>query len=281
MLVCCPAAGQAWLPPAGEGAVTINVQSLFVKDHIGFDGIHRDSGHIRANSMRVELTYAFTDRLTVSGDVMQVWAKYEGTIPHGPPDDGSYNGGFQDARIDVLYAAIHRRVAVTPFVRGVIPTRDYEPRGHSAIGRHLHEFAVGSFAGTQFDPWLPDAYVQIGYLYSFVEHVGGISTNRSNGELELGYFVTPALSVRALGLWQETHGGLDLPREFHEGEFEIHDRVAKAQYIRYGLGATYAINRTVGVFALVLNTYSGKSTYVSRGGSAGVTWNFGRHRRSE
>jgi hypothetical protein len=273
--------GQAWLPLKGEGSLTLTGQAMFVKDHISWEGIRADSGHIRANSTRLELTYGLTDRLTVSGDMAYIWAKYEFAtcprcVPHGLVDDYSYNGGLQDARINVLYALSSGRIAVTPFMRAVIPLTDYSPQGHSAIGRHLHEVAAGAFAGTHFGPFAPDLYVQAAYMYSVVERVEDISTNRSNGELELGYFVTPALSVRAMGFWQETHGGFDLPKEFHEGEFEIHDRVAKSKYIRFGLGASYALNRATALNAAVINTYSGASTYASRGMSVGVTWNFGR-----
>lgn len=282
LLVCSQGVAQAWLPQKGEGSVSLNAQSLFVKDHISSSGIKTDSsGHIRGNSTRVELTYGLTDRLTVSGDVMFVWSKYEGFKPHGPDDDRSYHGGVQDARIDFLYAMSRGRVAVTPIVRAVVPIGNYNPQGHSAIGRHLLEVATGAFVGTQFEPWAPDAYAQAAYTYSIVEHVRGVATNRSNGELELGYFVTPALSIRGLGLWQHTYGGFDLPRDFeHKGGFEIHDRVASVQYIRFGAGTTYALNRSTGVYVLFVKTYSGKNTYGSRGISAGVTWNFGGRLRT-
>lgn len=280
-LVASSVSGQAWLPVKGQGILTLDAQSLFVKDHIRFDGVRQNSGQIWANSTRLELTYGLTDRLTISGDATYVWSKFDGhcarCVPHGAIDDGSYNGTLQDARIDILYALVQDRVVLTPVVRVLIPLGDYSPQGHSAPGRHLLQASAGAYSGMNFGPFAPDVYVQAGYAYSVVEHVRGISTNRSNAEFEFGYFVTRSLAVRTIGQWQQTHGGFDLPRDFaHEGGFEIHDRVAKSRYLRFGLGATYALNRSTGVHLLLINTHSGGSTYASRAVSTGMSWTFGK-----
>ena len=90
---------------------------------------------------------------------------------------------------------------------GTIGTHDYETLGHAAPGRGLNELNLGFYIAKSLDQWIPNTYVQARYNYAFVEQVVGVSHDRTNADLEVGYFVNPRFSIRVLYAYQNTHGG--------------------------------------------------------------------------
>ena len=80
---------------------------------------------------------------------------------------------------------------------------------HSAPGRDLHELQVGAYWAKLLDRVLPGLFVTGRYSYGFTQRVLDISHNRSNVDLELGYFIKPEVRVFGLGSGQLTHGGID------------------------------------------------------------------------
>ena len=145
---------------------------------------------------------------------------------------------------------------MTPFVSAVIPSHGYQYFAHSAVGRDLHEYILGFNFGSSLDRVVPGAYVQAMYSYAFVEEVfvetvGNIHHDRSNGALEVGYFITPSVGVRFLAGGFYTHGGLSFRSraDYHcattvcnggDPIFLHHDQIEHASAISLGGGLSYS-----------------------------------------
>jgi hypothetical protein len=252
---------QAWLPPKGEASISIGYEYVYVKEHLFAGGERQDRGHIRENSLLPDLGYGITDKLAVRIGLPYISAKYNGARPHQLPiDDGSYHGAFQDFRIEVRYMAFTDPLVVTPFAAVVLPSHDYTYFAHSAVGRDLKEESFGLNLARRLDRILPDAYVHGRYSFTLVEKVLNISHNRSNFDLELGYFLTPAISVRAMGVWQRGYGGIELPvTGIPLPLFLYHDQLARSDYFNMGGGLAYAATANLDVFGNWFTTLSGKN----------------------
>ena len=94
--------GQAWLPPKGEGTVSLSYQNQYVADHVFENGDAHDIGHILSHALTLDVDYSLTGSLAVRVAVPFVAGKYYGPTPHQlPMDNGSYHSTFQDFTTDV------------------------------------------------------------------------------------------------------------------------------------------------------------------------------------
>jgi len=271
---------QAWVPLQGEGQLTFTYENLYVGDHFDYTGKRFDAGPIRTHTIITALEYGLTNRLALDADITHVTSKYEGfvgPVTHGPPDTGFYHPTFQDARIGVRYKLFSRPLLVTPFVATVIPTHHYETRGHSAVGRDLHELQMGVNVGRDLEGIIPRSYVQGRYSYAVVEDVQQFNLNRSNADWEFGYFVKPRLSLRFTGSWQKTYGGLRYPLDSGIPDFhELHDRAAQSDFLRVGGGLTVSLTKSIDLHADYGNTQRGATTHGARGLLLAISWRFSR-----
>ena len=285
-----PARGQAWLPPKGEATLALGWGNAFVNKHyLGTtaapgDNVENDFGHIRSQSVEVGLGYGLTDRLAASVAIPYILTKYYGTpgqnfFPHTIAiDDGRYHGTFQDFKINLSYQALRGRVALAPFVSAVIPSHSYTYFAHSAAGRNLHEYLVGTSLGARLDQLLPGSYAELTYSYAFVERVLGVHHDRSNGFLELGYYVTPSLSLRGIGTAFYTHGGL----VFREADalpppevFLHHDQIAHESGISLGGGVSYVLTGSTELYVAYLTQVQGRGGHKIKDSlSLGVGYSF-------
>src|SRR6185369_2908801 len=108
---------------------------------------------------------------------------------------------FQDVAVSARYRLGDDPWAVTPVLRYVRPSHDYRFQGEAVVGKNLSELQLGLTAGLKLTPLLPQASIGAGYTYALVDRVAGISLDRSNAYVELGYSATRRLYVRALGTW--------------------------------------------------------------------------------
>jgi hypothetical protein len=271
---------QAWLPLRGEGQVTITYENIYVRDHFDYTGKRFDAGPIRTNTVVTTLEYGLTNKLTLDSEITHVTSKYEGfvgPVPHGPPDTGFYHPTFQDLRVGLRYNVLNRQVVLTPFIATVIPTHHYETRGHTAVGRDLHELQIGVNVGRDLENLIPRTYIEARYWYSIAEHVEQLNMNRSNGDWEFGYFINPRFSVRFTGAWVHSYGGIRIPLDSDLPDYhELHDRAAKSAYLRFGGGLSISLNRSIDFHADIGNTYRGTNTHGARGLSLGISWRFSR-----
>jgi hypothetical protein len=316
---------QAWLPPQGEAFFSLGYGNTFITKHYTYqaphddigvpfqagDNIEDDRGHIRSQTVAAQVGYAFTDRFTLQFGVPYTEAKWYtrstdcGTSmcttygrPHELPDkrtldDGQYHGTLADFRIDALYQVIQGQTALTPFVSAVIPSHGYQYFAHSAVGRGLHEYVLGLNFGSSLERIVPGLYVQAMYSYAFVEEVfvpvetiGNVHHDRSNGALEIGYFITPSIGVRFLSGGFYTHGGLvfraqadfDCGTDGCNGADPIylhHDQIEHASAIFLGGGLSYALTGSVDVYANYIRTVQGRGGHkIDDGISVGFSWGF-------
>ncbi len=231
LLAAHSARAQAWLAPKGEASFTLGYQYYGMKDHLTTAGDRYDWGRTRQDIMLANLTYAISDRFTLSLGVPPYFlSQYTGQQAHFYPvldangrlakdadgnprfldptiDDGGTHGSFADFRPELRFMALTDPVVVTPFVGTVFASHGYEFLGHTTVGRQLWELRTGVGLGRRLDPVLPDAYIQGRYAFSFRERVQGFRFNYSFVDLELGYFVTPSVALRLLGAWQVAHDG--------------------------------------------------------------------------
>jgi hypothetical protein len=283
LLLCASTAlAQAWVPAQGEGAVSVLYQDLFVREHFLAGGGRLDRGHIRSNNLLVDLTYGITDELTVALGVPFVRARYSGAFPHPTPqDDGRAHGGFQDVRVGARYKLVDGAVTITPFIGTSMPTHGYEYFAHAAYGPRVRELEVGSYIGRMVGAALPGVFVQARYSYAFAERIADVSHNRSNLDVEVGYFVRPSLRVFVLGAGQKTHGGIDTPdagwRAMPAALAPHHDRVAKLEMLDVGGGAQLSLTESIDLFGSFVTTVAGRNSHaLARGLTFGASWGFGR-----
>jgi hypothetical protein len=286
------ALAQAWLAPKGEASFGAAYQNIYTRYHLFSEGEEFDGGRIRMNMAVFGLTYSFTDRLAASASVPYVIVRYDGTTPHVAPgfeyvDDGSYHGTFTDLRLDLRYNVLREPAMVTPFVSAIIPTRDYATFAHAAPSSGLEQYLVGFSAGRRLDPILDAGFAQLRYSFAFAEKVLGVSHNRSNVDLEIGYFLTPSLGLSALGSYQRTHGGIELPlpgtpaaTAFRGTPYYVHhDQLAQSNFVNVGGIVSYALNGTVDLFASYQTMVWGRSLHAIQPGLAfGMNFGFSPRR---
>ncbi|MFN2533101.1 MAG: hypothetical protein ABR555_17590 [Pyrinomonadaceae bacterium] len=271
---------QAWVPLRGDGQVTVTYENIYVRDHFDYTGKKFDAGPIRTNTVVTTFEYGLTNKLTLDSELTHVTSKYEGfvgPVPHGPPDTGFYHPTFQDARIGVRYNVLSKTLVVTPFIATVIPTHHYETRGHTAVGRDLHELQIGINVGRDLESFIPRTYVEARYYYSISERVEQLNLNRSNADWEFGYFASPRFSLRFTGAWQHSYGGIRIPLDSGIPDYhELHDRTAKSGFVRFGGGVSFSFTKSMDLHADLVNTPIGTNTHAARGLSLGISWRFSR-----
>jgi hypothetical protein len=281
---------QAWTPLKGEGSVTLTYQKVDVRDHFDANGTEEDRGQIHTHNTILALEYGLTDKFAIDFDVAFIASRFEpsqvdprGRRPHGPDDDGFFHPKFQDIHVDVRYNAVQRPLVVTPFFGITIPTHDYEVRGHSAVGRGFREFRLGVNVGRQLNPFFPNGYVHLRYSYAILKHFQGLNLNHSNTDWEIGWFAHKGISLRFIGSWQTSHGGLEFPEGIRltPAQFEIHDRVARADYLQLGGGITFSVNRSFDIHTAYAKTVSARNTHGDGGIIIGFSWRFTCSRSSD
>jgi hypothetical protein len=285
-----PARAQAWLPPKGEASFSLGYGNAFVNKHyLGTsaapgDNVENDFGHIRSESVEIGLRYGLTDRLAASVSLPYILTKYYGTpgqnfFPHTISiDDGGYHGIFQDFKFNLSYQALQGRVAVAPFVSVVIPSHSYTYFAHAAAGKGLREYLVGTSFGARLDQLLAGSYVELTYSYAFVERVLDIHHDRSNVFLELGYFLTPSLSIRGIATGLYTHGGINGVAADRLPPPEIflhHDQIGHESGISVGGGLSYVLTGSTELYVAYLTQVQGRGGHKIKDSlSFGVSYNF-------
>ena len=271
LAAAAPVFAQAWLPPKGEASVFFGYQFLYSREHLLEDGSRLAiRGQVRTSTLTADLGYAVSDRVSLRVGLPYVIGRYSGDRGHPTYiDDKSYHGNFQDFRFEARFNAVRAPLVVTPFAGVVWPSHDYEFFGHAAPGRRLREGLVGVNLARRLDPVLPNAYVHARYAHSFVQRVLGIHHDRSDVDLELGYFATPTLTLRTFGAWEFPHGGIQDPSQIlapprGTGTPEIfihHDQITAEGHFNLGFGTAYAATRNVDVFLSAIRTLSGKNAH--------------------
>jgi hypothetical protein len=298
LMVPADAAAQAWLPPRGDLFLSLNYQFLTADRHLFsspvIGGIDRgtrslDVGTIQSQALVLDGDFGVTRRLAVNAAVAFVNSRFVEGGTHGPIDDGSWHGDFQDGRIAARFMAMNDGSWVlTPAVSYGFPTTDYVTVGHAALGRGLNELRLGLDWGRALSP---RTYLQGSYSYAFMENVGDVSLDRSNLSLEFGYLLSDVVAFQAWTNYQNIHGGLDIAadigphdldpdhEEFDELLAHTHDPAADADFWRLGGGVSFQVDERVELYLNVAQTVWGINTIDALTVSCGMAWSleiFGR-----
>jgi hypothetical protein len=304
------AIAQAWLPPKGEATLTLGYQYYRSTDLYSISsGETFYDGLIQQNAMVGYLSYAITDRLAVSIGLPPYFiSSYDGPDPHRWPvmdgdkiardqsgmalfypatiDDGSYHGSFQDFGGELSFMALEGSWVVTPFVGFQVPSHGYEYHAQTAVGRRLWDLRIGANVGRRLDPILPEAYVHGRYAFSYRQATQDLRFNYSFVDLEVGYFVTPSLSLRILGSGQIAHDGLREDEYHFDGPLPDgytlsqwlyvssedeqtrgqpalpvslrHDQLSYSTSYNLGVGASFAVTPSLDVSAQVFKAVWGR-----------------------
>jgi hypothetical protein len=294
--------GQAFVPAAGEGSVTIAYQNLHARGHLDLNGdrMTGESGNdpTQAHAIVVEAEFGVSRRLAVTVSLPYIRSKYGGSAPHrvagvGPIqewDDGTYHGTYQDFHFGARYNITTRPFAITPFADVVIPSHHYPSTAHAASGRDLRAYVVGVAVGGFLDSVLPRLFFQAHVSYARVQDVLDIHPNRSHLDTEAGYFISPRLAVRFLESYQVTHHGIDLisfatpmtegvVHDHPEIQFvgvyrRNHDRLQRSNYLTLGGGVGFSVTDSLDVFANAVNMVWGENVHPLRGMTFGVSTRF-------
>jgi hypothetical protein len=131
---CQAAFAQAWVPPAGDGSVSISYQTIENTGHLLTNGFDLQDGKSTNQAVYLEAEYALSDRLSVSAGVPYVFAKYNGP---GPTPFGflaidscyCWHSAWQDFGFSARYNVLNANVGLTPFVSIGVPSHNYPFQG--------------------------------------------------------------------------------------------------------------------------------------------------------
>ena len=282
------AAGQAWVPNKGEGDFSVIYQNVYTRDHLDQNGKPFDVGRIRVLGLVQAIDFGLTDKLAISASVPIVSGKYDGNYPHLLPiDNGNYHGGGGDFHLAARYQWRERPLTITPFIGVSFPAFAYQHFAHSAIGSDMWEVGLGFSAGRRLDPWIPNAYFQTRYTFVITQQDTirsynlSVRPNHSRMDGEVGYFLTPRLSVRALASAQVTHSGLDtsdFPPSIQLESNELwrhHDQISAIHYLNAGAGVSLSVTKSLDAFVTFEKNAWGENGHALNAGiTAGMSWSF-------
>ena len=291
-LLVAPAAlyGQAWVAPRGETTVSLTFQRTEFEGHIlpNGDRIHGGGSHSRSLALGIE--HSLTDRLALAASIPYVGSKNgvdpQPVLGRTGIDDGQYHQTWQDFRFGARYNVLANPVVVTPLIAVRLPSHKYPTIGEAAVGPRLREVQVGVDAGRIFSVADQNFYIDAQYAYAIVQKYLGLSLNRSNVDVDLGYFVLPALNLRGIVSWQNTYDGLTAKEVFGpngppqknpnlaEPLWLQHDRLIRDDYWRAGIGASYSVNETFGVYFTAVKMIAGRNSHYGYLYSVGVARTF-------
>jgi hypothetical protein len=137
------------------------------------------------------------------------------------------------------------------------------------------------------DSFLSHLFTQTRISYGFVERVLSRSHNRTNTDSELGYFLTPRLTLSGLASFQKHHGN-PLDTDFAKGseqwtheEDHHHMKLLRSDLLDVGAGIAFRLNAKSSVYAIGLHTVWGKNGHPLQAGLIfGINFRFGTRRRN-
>lgn len=280
LLLPASAAAQAFTPPPRVGSVTVAWQWVDNTGHIFSDGTLFPRGQSVTTSLMAEVDFGVTERFAATASVPFVFARYTGELParSGLERDSCrcWNESFQDLSVAGRYRFGDEFWAVTPQVRYIHPTHNYEYLGEAVVGPNLRQLLLGISGAWRLAPVLPKASIQAGYTFALVETVEDIRPNRSNLTTSFGYALTRSLYVHGGALFQKTHGGLtvlDLIVGAPPDQAAQADRLLKMRYWHLTGGVSYS-TRFADLYFAVEPYIWGRDTHDGIAYTVGSTWYF-------
>jgi hypothetical protein len=278
-----PLRAQPWVPPQGEGTVSLTYQNYYVIGHFDPAGKENANGATHANAMMADVDYGLSDTVGLTITLPFIATKYTGPAQYvvggilttpGPLDNRKYHGAFQDVRIEMRRVCWAGPIAFAPLVSVTIPTHDYETRGEAVPGRHRTDLQIGVTAGADLNRIVPRTYVHGRYGLATAERVRGFPSVRSNVDLEGGVDASSRISFRGLASWQIRHKGPTIAEL--ASDWERHDRFIVSSSFTVGGGLTMSMTERTELHAIWMATVSGRTgAHRARMLAIGASWSFG------
>jgi hypothetical protein len=248
----------------GHGSVAIGYQTTLTNGSLDYRGANDHSGVGRDRRIDLDLEYYVADRWSISAGIPFISNRYVGSkpfcptpipaacqgLPHlSPPhpesrflDDGNVHSTWQDWSLGAAYHADFSNYYVTPSITVYIPSHDYVFFSRAAVGSDLQQLELAISVAHQFD--FSNIYYRVGYGYIFVEKTLGINVNNNRFDLELGYFVSPQLTVHVSSLGKfggglQTNELLPLLNGRTNAYWYYHTQIAANEYASIGAGIDY------------------------------------------
>jgi hypothetical protein len=280
LLAPATAMGQAWLPEKGEGSVSVLfTNALSTKHYLPSTPV--DRGRIDSNTVLFDVTYGVSERVAISASLPLVTSRYRGLSPHKlngqtvALDDGSWHTTAQDVRFAVRYNLTRGALVVTPFLGTVVPSHDYAFFAHASPGRNLPEAIAGVSVGKLFAE--RGTFVQGRYGFAVAERIIGRRPLHSEGQLEVGYFLSPSVRFVGLASGRYAHNGVDLtsPSTLPPEQYYNHDRISREQGLNVGAAASFSVSESLDLFVSAVRTLTARNGHgLNRGITSGVSWTF-------
>ena len=286
------AAAQAWVPPAGVGAITVSAQNLDYSGHRVTDGTFFPVGMSVHNRVDVDVDYAITNRVSVTFGLPFVFAKYTDPnplppfVPFLPVDEcRCWQSGFQDLAFTARYNLKNGAFGLTPSIAVGVPSHEYNFQGEAALGERLREMRLTIDAGQRLDVISPRLSIEGRYSYAFVQQtLDDVPNNRSNAAVEGSFVLMRQLVARGMLAWQRVHGGLRLgspsgdpfqpPGEVNSPErLYEHDRLLRDNNFRLGFGVSFSTSK-FDLFGSYIELLRGTDTHGGRAITGGISFPF-------
>lgn len=275
---------QPWVPPRGEGTVSLTYQNYYVIGHFDIFGNQNKNGATHSKALVTELDVGVTDTIGLTLSLPFVASKYTGPpeylvggIPThpGPLDDGTYHGTIQDLGIELRRAWSAGPVVFAPLVGAVLPTHDYETHGEAVPGRHRKELQIGGSGGADLNRVVPRTSVFGRYAVAIAERQHGFDSVRSNLDVDVDHGLTRIIGLQGHVGWQFRHKGPTIS-ELAADDWLGHDRFIVSSYVNAGGGFALSINQNTDLHAIWIATVSGNNgAHVARMLAVGATVAFG------
>ncbi len=246
----------------GHGSVSIGYQNTYINGmFVPVPGGEAPIGAVRVQSISFDLDYFFADRWSAHLGIPFIEAKYSGDAPHcitqAPPqcqgavvpsqphpesaflDDGYYHGAWQDWNLGLAYHTSINDYLLTPSITAYIPSHHYTFFAQAAVGQDLRKIEVALDLAHQFE--LSNLYYRVRLGRVFAEKTLGQSIDHNRLDLELGYFLNDAWTVKVFGAGKKGNGytgGYDQTTEL----WYHHDQRAQHNYADLGAGFDYRVN---------------------------------------
>ena len=279
LLVPASAAGQAFTPRQGVGAVTLAWQWIDNTGHIPSTGVPNSLGQSVTTSVLAEADYGVTDRWAATVAVPFVFARYRGP---NEPLSGEYRDtcfcwqqSLQDFSLASRYNFGSDFWALTPQVRVIMPSHNYPYKGEAVVGPNLKQLLLSINGAWRFSP---KAAIQAGYTFALVEKATeDMRANRSHVFASFGYQLTHSLYVHGGALYQQTHDGFTLSEVFSAAPDSVErqqgDRLLKMRYLHLTGGLSYELP-FADLFFAVQPYMWGRETHNGVAYTVGSTWYF-------
>jgi len=244
----------------GHGSISIAYINTLVN---GFKagGMKIPIGAVRSHTLSFGVDYFLTDNWSVSADIPYIINRYRGPDPHcptsAPPpcahfqvlqhphpeskflDDGKFHGDWQDWGFGGAYHANFHDYLLTPFANLYIPSHAYTFYSQAAVGTRLRRLEVGATLAHQFA--FSNLYYRLGYARVFQQRTTDQNVDYNKVDLEAGYFLNPAWSVKLFANGKKG-GGYTGEYDFTSDIWYRHDQRAPHAYASAGFGTDWRFN---------------------------------------